>query len=352
MKNKLSLFLFILYFLFFVLSNSIFVSNNDDAQLESTSFVYWLRHGIIILISFFSFLYFKKKHFYFIISLFLISLIYFIGNQIILGLMTISLSFSSIVIGNSFINIFQKNKQVLLIFLFISILPLVLNFNEILSNGIFSSKYGRDRMLLGFFHPKEAAQPFLFLFILYYILFRKYRTLIFISGMILLYFIGSRNAFLFFGIFVFLTSNFKYKYLIILLFIFSILSYIVIHFNDLLYLIDEFSSDRISAWKDVMQYQNDSSDQFKADSFYIEIFVKSGLFGLIIFFIWFMQFLIVWKPFIGFFKPLSIGVSLVCSLLIYSMIDSGISSTGNLVHVFTWSFFSSFANKKLIHYNI
>jgi hypothetical protein len=112
-------------------------------------------------------------------------------------------------------------------------------------------------------------------------------------------------------------------------------------------IIDNFSSDRISAWTDLIKYQYNSSEQFRADSFYIELFVKSGVIGIILFLLWLFQFILIKKPLIGISNSLPIGTSLIVSLLVYAMIDSGISSTGSLVHIFSWSMFNSTSTKLL-----
>jgi hypothetical protein len=202
-------------------------------------------------------------------------------------------------------------------------------------------------MLLGYFHPKEAAQPFLIIIIISFISYTKYRKAIFLFGIMLLYLISSKNALLYFLIFSFLTSKSKFKVLIFLMVIFSIITYLLVNISDAAYILDNISSDRISAWTDVLKNKYNSSEQFRADSFYVELLVKSGIVGILLFLIWFCQFILIKNPFKGVFKPLSIGTSLIMSLLIYSMIDSGIASTGSLVHIFSWSMFNSTSFKFL-----
>jgi hypothetical protein len=86
-------------------------------------------------------------------------------------------------------------------FLIILIVPAVdIIFNN--SNFIINTYYGRERLLLGYFHPKEAGIMFLVFFIM--ILFgnkikNNLEKLFFIlAAVILLYLIQSRNALLFF----------------------------------------------------------------------------------------------------------------------------------------------------------
>ena len=345
MKVKLSETLVFLYFIISILSNSIFVSYNDNSQLDNTSSQYWLRHGIVILVSFFSIFSLTKKDLYFILSFFIISLIYLFSRQYLLGFMTIVLSFSSIVFGDGFKRICLINKKLIFLLFFISIIPAIIDLPQLIESGFFNNKYGRDRMLLGFFHPKEAAQPFLVVFILSFISYQRYRKIIFLLAILLLFYIGSRNALLFFVFFTFLTSKSTIKSYVFFISCFFLLIYFILNFGNITNIIDNFSSERISVWADVIKYQNNSNEQFRADSFYVEIFVKLGIYGILLFILWLLQFVVLKKPFIGIFKPLSIGTSMICCLLIYAMIDSGIASTGNLVHIFSWSMYCSLSNK-------
>jgi hypothetical protein len=347
MRNRFSQIIIIIYFLIYVLSNSLFVTNNEDLQLDNSSPQYWLRHGFVLITAFLAIFYFKKEDLYFVFSILIISLIYLISEQYVLGIMTIILAMSSVLFGHGFKNICFENKKLILPLILISLIPFFLNFSQFFENGFFSSKYGRDRMLLGYFHPKEAAQPFLIITILLFITLSKHRKIIFFSGVLLLFFIGSRNSLLYLLIFGYLTSKFKLKSLLLFFVLISIIFYLLLNINNVTNIIDNFSSDRISAWTDLIKYQYNSSEQFRADSFYIELFVKSGVIGIILFLLWLFQFILIKKPLIGISNSLPIGTSLIVSLLVYAMIDSGISSTGSLVHIFSWSMFNSTSTKLL-----
>jgi hypothetical protein len=344
MKNKILYFFVLLYFTVFVISNSIFVSNNNDVELDSSSLSYWLRHIVAILVSFYSILFYFKKGVNIILNIFVFSLIYFICQQYILGFMTIAFFLSSIVFGSGY-ELLIKNKNLLLILFFISLVPFFLNFNEFINNGFFSTKYGRERLLLGYFHPKEAAQPFVVLFILLFISYKKYRTTIFIGGTILLLLISSKNSTLYFLIFIYLTRQSAVKTILLFFILFLILYYIFINLSNINIFIDELSSNRISAWLDVMKYNQNNNSKFKADSFYIEIFVKGGLLAVLLFICWFIYFIFFNKIYVGLYSALPIGLALLCSQLIFSIFDSGITSTGSLVHIFSWSMYYKFSKK-------
>jgi len=218
-------------------------------------------------------------------------------------------------------------------------LPFIFYFNEYLSNGFFSTKYGRERLLLGYFHPKEAAQTFAVTFILLYISYDKYRSLIFLLAIALLFFISSKNTILYFLVFIYLTHKSAVK-ILFLFFIFSLIFYyIIINMSNINILIDELSSNRISAWSNVMKYYQSSNSQLKADSFYIEIFIKGGVLAVTLFFCWFAYFILSNRIYVGLYSSLSIGTALVCSQLVFSFFDSGITSTGSLIHIFSWSMY-------------
>jgi hypothetical protein len=341
MKNKTSYLFVLLFFITFVVSNSIFVSYNNNVELDSSLLTYWLRHLVVVLVSFYALFTFKKNEQIVIFNIIIFSLIYFICGQFILGFMTIALFLSSIVFGKGY-EYLIKNRRLIFFLCLISLVPFILYFNEFLSNGFFSTKYGRERLLLGYFHPKEAAQPFVVLFILFYISHKKYRNIIFLLGITLLLFISSKNSTLYFLIFVYLTHKSAVK-IVLLFFILSLIVYYTfINLDNINILIDELSSNRISAWSDVMKYNQSGNSQFKADSFYIEIFIKGGVLAVTLFFCWFAYFIFSNKIYDGLHSALSIGTALICSQLVFSIFDSGITSTGSLVHIFSWSMYYKF----------
>lgn len=344
MKIKIGFYFVTLYFIIFIITNSIFVTNNDNIELDSTSITYWLRHFLVILAVLFSLFFRKKNNLHFYFTLITFTIIYFIGNQIVSGFMTIALFLSTIIFGTGF-DYLLKNKKLLIILLLIAFIPFFINIQDVLVNGLFTTKYGRERMLLGYFHPKEAAQPFTILLILLYITFKKNRIKIFLVGVMLLYFIGSKNSLLYFLIFLYLTYHNSYKSILLFILFCLITYFIIINLQNLTNLIDELSSDRISAWSDVLKYNQNDESKFRADSFYIETFVKSGLIGTIIFIIWLFYFIIHNNIQKGLYSKLSIGISLVCAQLVFSMFDSGISSTGSLIQIFSWSMYFQFPNK-------
>lgn len=346
MKNTFPQYVVLVYIGIYILSNSIFVSLNENVALDSNSYIYWLRHGIVVFIALFSIPFFAKKDIYLLLNISAISLIYLLSNQILFGLMSLALAFSCILLGKGLKIICYDKRYLIFLIFFFAITPLLINLPEFIENGFMNTRYGRERMLLGYFHPKEAAQPFLITTILLYISLPRYRLLISIIGLILLFYISSKNAILYLLVFIFLTSKFKGKSIIFFIFFSFVLFYLIIVISNFYSFLDEFSSDRLTAWTTVIQGQTDNgTEQFRADSFYIELYIKGGIIGVAIFLIWLFSFLILNNPFKGIFVSLPIGVSLMISLLFYAGIDSGITSTGSLVHLFSWSMYGSLPRK-------
>ena len=341
MNNKVSYLFVLLFFITFVISNSVFVSYNNNIELDSSLLTYWLRHLLVVLVSFYTLISFKKGESDVLVNIVFFSVIYFVSSQFILGFMTIALFLSSVVFGNGY-EYLIKNKRLIFILCLISLVPFIIYLNEFLSNGFFSTKYGRERLLLGYFHPKEAAQPFAVSFILLYISHKKYRKVIFLLGITLLLFISSKNSILYFLIFIYLTHKSAVKILLLFFTLSLIVYYIFINMSNINILIDELSSNRLSAWSDVMKYNQSSNSQLKADSFYIEIFLKGGALAVTLFFCWFVYFIFSNKIYVGLHSSLSIGTALVCSQLVFSIFDSGITSTGSLIHIFSWSMYYKF----------
>ena len=65
MKIKIGYYFVTLYFIIFIISNSLFVTINDNIELDSTSLVYWLRHLVVILAVSFSFFFKNQNETYF-----------------------------------------------------------------------------------------------------------------------------------------------------------------------------------------------------------------------------------------------------------------------------------------------
>jgi hypothetical protein len=340
-KARISLAIFYIYILVFVLSNSLLVENYTALLPNQIS--YWFKHAIIVIAAFFSLIFYTKNS---IISLLLFSviiLIYFIGGQYLFTLMIICFAISSPLIGASIKHLLLFNGiKSLLFLLFVALIPLL--FNLFIGNlyPLFNSHYGRGRLLLGYTHPKEAAAPFLMILILIFIKYREFRNYVFWCGVLLLLLISSRNAFLYFLLFVFFTSKVKFKaFWISLIFIFIVFIFLF-SFSNAFELINTLSSKRFDAWSNYLSLNESGGyDGIKADNFILEIYLMVGGFGVVAYLIWWFGIIIYQKGYNAILYKSSLKFTPILCLFFYSLIDTGFASSGNLVHVFSWGLYFS-----------
>jgi len=173
-----------------------------------------------------------------------------------------------------------------------------------------------------------------------------YKIIFFSSSFMLLFYIDSRNIVLFYINFVLFTLIYKYlgiKYLyafLISLYIIIIPIISIFYFN----FIDKISSYRLTRWINNFEFsffgkENNLEKIFhikNLDNFYVEFAVNAGIIPLFILLL--ILFYLGWK-----LKDIHINnfpiISLYLSFLILCALDSGMFSTGNILHVVLWSFF-------------
>lgn len=232
------------------------------------------------------------------------------------------------------------NKWYLIILLFIALVPAVLSLPVMIDEGLFDdTTYGRPRMLLGYFHPKEAATAFAIPMLLMMIPRKSLSIFYALFLCSFLWIVGSRNIALLF-IFAWLLY---WHTRFVLSFFLAITPVLMLWFfltKDWFYELDNLLSLRLSVWQDLFLLGHDlrgldieSGDRFGADNFFVEAFVISGP----------IAFLgaILWIPFVGLILKIKNASKLskvaLVLLVFNATFDSGIASTGNILHVFLWS---------------
>lgn len=229
---------------------------------------------------------------------------------------------------------------------------------------IFNSYYGRDRLLLGFFHPKEAAISLLtvillFRFYISHTLKPKINQLFSLFCLILLYFVQSRNSFLFFLNFTIINILLTRVRVSAIIGVYFVLPFILIAMSLIMFFdqINELSSSRLSFWIKQFNFslfgggskigdygviKNFSTSQ--SDNFYLQYLLENG----IVFFVILIIFLSIVVHKIGKLKFNGIYVNaLFISFLAYCFFDAGMFSSGNFFNLFIWAFV--FANLKKYH---
>jgi len=340
-KARFSVAIFYLYFFVFVISNSLLIDNYTALLPNQIS--YWFKHAVIVFAAFFSLIFYTKNA---IISLLLFSviiLIYFAGGQYLFALMIICFAVSSPLIGASIKHLLLfDGAKALLFLLFIALIPLAFNLIIGNLNPLFNSYYGRNRLLLGYAHPKEAAAPFLMILILIFIKYVKIRKYVFWGGVLLLLLISSRNAFLYFLLFIFFSSKVKFKGFWISLMLFIIVVIFAFSFANASEAFNILTSNRFDAWANyLLLNESGGYDGIKADNFILEIYLMAGGFGIVAYLIWWLGIIVYQKGYNAILFKSSLKFTPILCLFFYSLIDTGFASSGNLVHIFSWGLYFS-----------
>ncbi|QEP43572.1 hypothetical protein D5085_10840 [Ectothiorhodospiraceae bacterium BW-2] len=320
--------------------------------------LYYFKHGLIAISAFialFFVFYFSKIHWnkILLITIPFSSYIFFDGGvffiQYLIFLFSI-IFFASVYSVGFFC--FRNAVYLALIFVIVPVVDYYFN------NGwfLYNTYYLRERLLLGYFHPKEAGYLFLII-TLVFLLGSKIKGISYFlflgSVSFVFYLIQSRNAILFlvnFLAFDFAIKKFGFKttFLVFILFylIFPFM-FVFVFFDE----VDRLLSFRLSIWLSNLDisffgdigalfFESSSlgieSKRFNIDNFYLEFLLKSGLiyFLLLVFFIIYIGFALEKIKINNYYV-----VSLYFSFLLYCFFDAGMMSTGNFFHIFMWSIF-------------
>ena len=268
-------------------------------------------------------------------------LIYILGDLVPYALMVLIFALALPLLSRGILLLIQRRKiDIVIVLGLFAILPAIQALLQAESYALFSTFYGRPRLLLGYWHPKEAAACFAVVFYVYFLI--RGGTASNIAMLVLpvfLWVIGSRNMalamYLVLGIRFFPKITFSvFSGAVTGLGIFLITS------SNSFQLLDNLMSWRLTVWSnaiyDVIQaVESDliGGKRFSLDSFYVETFIASGFLGLTIFFVWaiiFFIFLIHRSRINGY------SISFFFAILFSAFFDSGITSTGNIFHIFAW----------------
>jgi hypothetical protein len=341
MLNPFYTILGITYYAISVLSNSSLYYDNKN--------LYWLKHLFVISVALLSIKLlcrYKSSEMHAVSLLAFLSISYFVfyGSPV--------LSFQ-IVLFILFINVISRfyesiNYKVILIMFLILITPLILDVVYNYASNIYTDKYGRYRLQLGFNHPKEAANSVLvFVSVLWCGWLRERGLLLkvtfFSSLVVLLYFMQSRNALLFLLIVSSISLIRSYVTASLILFI-TLLGVGLIVFQIILFW-DEFdvlSSGRLSLWErelvgvefiKVSDKLNFDLSTYNIDNFFVSYIVQNGVFSFMVF----MVFLVFSFIKLSSYKFSGISAfAILFGMSINSVFDSGFVSTGSIFNIFLW----------------
>lgn len=301
--------------------------------------LYMVKHGAVLLAAVFGITtarYMRPSVLTFFV---LLAILYFYAGLYFYALMIIPFGLATNYFGFHFRQIY-RSRFLSLYYKFIAFTFLTLSVPIYVEQGFFNTTYGRPRLTTPFGHPKEAAMIITIPLLLFVSSFRRkvstYSFLILIS-----YLVSSRNILLFWSIKIMTNSLFK---LSVVMAVIVVTVLFAIFFVDIRFL-DQYTSLRAGIWLRALQNASQTSEvirgissnqRFGFDSFWIESLVAFKTIPTILLLGLFLNLLLTRKSVLA----LSIGLS----FLVTTFFDTGIASTGNLLHLM---FFTYIQTKKV-----
>ncbi len=361
--NRFKLLKGILYFI--IISYVLSVSRFSIVELNNK--LYFLKHAAIFIpavIIWFEWGFLKnlnlgKENQLFVILLILIFIPFFYRgffnlSEFVIFFQIVLFLFSCIFFARYIEEIFGTFKKSDFYFLLgIFLIPLLLNviFEE--GDFIYNTYYGRPRLLLGYFHPKEGAICLLTVIIFYHLIFSKYystRASFFyiLFFLLILYFMQSRNILIYYLNFLFLQKVLKKISIKVILFGYFVLPFVVISL--LIYLFYEeiniLMSNRLDWWfknfsitafgggSSIADYSKSNVfSKLHFDNYYLEYLVENGVFFFLILLIFLYKVCLE----IAKYKIGSVYLNaFFISFLFFCIFDAGMFSSGNLLNFLAW----------------
>jgi hypothetical protein len=335
--EEVELVLFIVYFAIYVLSNA------STTYEPSTSPAKHIAIGAIALVSLFAYPVSALRS----LLLFLpVMFIYVLGSLVNYALVAAVFALALPAVARTLsIIVARRRLAVIALFLAISLLPALIAVTKLDLDSLWSSQYGRGRLLMGYWHPKEAAASFALPLVLWLLVMRKNVSVVLamlLPG--LLWVVGSRNVALavFLAIGLWRAPRATKTILAGVAIAGLVLLTAISNYFDL---VDELSSARLSVWFEALSDPSGLAEDGLAvgsrlaiDSFYVEVLASGGAAGLMIFSLWAAAFYVA----LGLLRPrFELARPFFWAILFFAAFDSGIVSTGNMMHVTLWAFAAS-----------
>lgn len=269
--------------------------------------------------------------------------IYVIGGLPMYGAMVVTLSLSLPLFWRGISSVIsRRDYRFVFMLLGISLIPAVLSLPAMMVEGPFSMTYGRPRLLMGYFHPKEAAVSFAVPMLLAMRMNRRAHHFIWLLAFVFLWEVGSRNTALSIALVWALRWHIRLSFAALIVMLPVTVFWIALA-PDWFDKLNTLFSLRLTVWEDVIRYGREFAnampsldDRFGADNFFVEAFVLAGPFATMLI-LWCMaQVVAVVRLKSGTRMPLWPLIGLIV-LLFNASFDTGIASTGNLMHAFLWA---------------
>jgi hypothetical protein len=270
-----------------------------------------------------------------------IAAIYFVGDVPVYGVMVLAFAAAlpvlSAVVADAVVHRRVRDFWVLLGVAFV---PALLSAPELAREGIFDTTYGRERVLLGYWHPKEAGICFGIPALLMIMTLRRHAVALAALACVGIALVGSRNVALLL-IFGTLLRVYPRTTATCALGVVSLSVVYLLLEPQLLEALDTLMSLRLTMWTEALADPAAvtgldilDGERFAADSFFIEAYIYAGAIALPLVLLWLATLVSIARR----AGPLAPWPRVaVVLLLMFAALDSGIASTGNLMHALLWS---------------
>ena len=271
-----------------------------------------------------------------------LAIIYLLGDLPGYALMAIAFSAALPLLGAAMRSVLAHRRTQIVGFLaLVALMPALVSWATLGVDSLVTTYYGRPRLLLGYWHPKEAAASLAVPLLLYLIMQRRKLPDIALALLPAFFLVvGSRNV----ALALYLAIGVRFyprltRYAIVILLLGTVA--FVLAASDSYDVFDELLSLRFSVWSealgDLMQLNSTDligGDRLSIDSYYVEILLSAGITGLLLFAGWATFFYVrCIRPFTDF----RWRVAMFAAILFFAAFDSGIVSTGNVFHVVAWT---------------
>lgn len=371
--NRFKLLKGVLYFI--IISYVLSVSRFSIVELDNK--LYFLKHASIFIPAFviwFEWGFLKnlklgKDNVIFIFLFVLILLPFFYRgffniSELVIFFQIVLFLFSCIFFARYFeaiLETFKKFDFYILITIFLT--PLALNLVFESGDFIYNTYYGRPRLLIGYFHPKEGAICLLTVIVFYHLIFSKfYSAKVSFSHilffLLVMYFMQSRNILIYYLNFLFLQKIIKrlpikvilFGYFILPLVLISVLVYLfyeeinILMSNRLDWWFKNFSITAFGGGSSIADYSKSNVfSKLHFDNYYLEYLVENGIFYFLILIALLYKICLV----IAKFKIRSLYVNaFFISFLFFCIFDAGMFSSGNLLNFLVWIIVFAFLFKR------
>lgn len=331
---SLGLSLFILYFAVYVMSNA----STTFSASESPA-----KHLVMVSAASLSLLLLPFQSLRSLLIFSPLAIIYLLGALPSYALMVLVFAVALPLLSRGIQLMIERQRiDVVVLIALVSFVPALFAMLASEPDALFSSYYGRPRLLLGYWHPKEAAVTLAVPIFMY--LMMRGRDAAHVALALLptfLWVVGSRNMALTMLLAIGVRFFPKWTFPIIGITLAGLATFLLMS-NESYDVLDTLMSFRLSVWSDAhsspVEINNTGllgGGRLAIDSYYVEVFVISGYTGLLLFFAWAVFF------YIQYIRPFHYNTwsrALFIAILFFAAFDSGIVSTGNLFHVLAWVF--------------